>query len=105
VQADQVADEVDEQQPDVGVAEEVPGAGHHAVAPVLGPGEGALVQDEGEPRRAGPERGVALPVGVGRGDEHHLHAPDELPHLVVEAVVHLLVVEAVGAGLRATRRL
>jgi hypothetical protein len=105
VQADQVADEIDEQQPDVRVPEEVAGAGHHAVAAVLGPGEGAVVQDESEPGRAGPERGVALPVGVGRGDEHHLHASDELPHLVVEAVVHLLGVEAVGAVVRTARLL
>ena len=40
-------------------------------------------------------------MGVGRGDERHLDAPDELPHLRVDPVTHLLAVEPVGTFFRA----
>src|SRR5688500_13101647 len=42
VEPDEVAQEVDEQDPHVGVLGDVAGRGHDAVAPVLGPGDGAL---------------------------------------------------------------
>ena len=89
VQPDQVAYEVDHQDADVRVVVDVAEAGQHAVAAVLGVGDGALVDDVDEPGPAGPEAGVTLAGGVGGGDERHVLPSDEFAHRRIQVVEHL----------------
>lgn len=97
VQPDVVPGEVHEEQADVRVLGDVAGTGHDAVPAVLGVGQGAVVQDGHEPRRPGAEGGVALPAGVGGGEEDHGLAADEVTHVRGEVGTYLPVVERVGA--------
>jgi hypothetical protein len=96
VQPDDVAGEVHEEQSDMRVLGDVAQARHHAVAPVLRPGQPLVVEYAYEAGRPGAERVVALTMRVGRRDEHHLLVGDELAHLLVQVVEHLLRVEALG---------
>src|SRR5205085_6601468 len=60
VQADHVPEKIYEEDADVGVLGDVAEARHHAVSPVLGPGEPPGVEYAHEARWAGPERAVAV---------------------------------------------
>jgi len=99
VEAHRVVEEVDKEHPDVGVGDHVGQAGHDPVAPVLGVGQALRGERTHEPGGTGPERAVAVPLLVGGGDEHHLHAGQEGSHLVVEMVEDLTVVEPLCPGL------
>jgi hypothetical protein len=96
VEADPLLVEVEEDHADLRVLGDVAERGHDPVAPVLRVADGPVVHDPDEAGRAGPERAVALAVGVGGGDPDHLLAADEPHHPVVEPVEHLLAVEAAG---------
>ena len=78
VQPDPVEEEVEEQEPHVGVLADVAQAGHHPVAAVLRVEEVLLVQRVDESRLAGPEAHVALAAAVGGGEEKHVLAGDEV---------------------------
>src|SRR5450755_2883156 len=60
VQSDEIVREVCEEDADVRVLQHVAEAGQHAVAPVLGVGDSAVVQDPDEAGRASAEAAVAL---------------------------------------------
>ena len=60
VQTDEIVREVCQEDADVRVLQHVAETGHHAVAPVLGVGDSAVVQDLDEASRAGAEAAVAL---------------------------------------------
>ena len=96
VQADGDLEEVHEEQADVAVLGDVAHRRHHAIALVLGPHDGPLVDHAHEPGGAGAERAVALAMGVRRGDERHRHPLDELAHQRRQVIEHLVVVEGVG---------
>jgi hypothetical protein len=70
VQADDLADEVDEHQADVRILLEVPEAGHDPVTAVLGIDQVSIVQDLDEAGQPSAEAAVALALGVGGGDKH-----------------------------------
>src|SRR5262249_5151327 len=105
VQPDKVMGEIDHEHADVRVLQDVAQACHHAVAPDLGVGDGALIEDPQEAGRSGPEAAVAFTGRVAGGDERHLHAPDELHHLRGQLAAELAAIELAGPVLRAVQLL
>jgi hypothetical protein len=76
------------------VLADVAQARHHAVAPVLGVGEGRRVDHVQEAGCARAKAVVAFAVCVGGGDERELLAADKVDHGGVEVVENLVVVES-----------
>jgi hypothetical protein len=101
VKPDEITGEVGHEYADVRVLQDVAQARHDAVAAEFGVGDGALVEHPQETGRPGPEAAVAVAARVARGDERHLHAPDELHHLRGQLVAELAVVELACPFLRA----
>src|SRR5882724_4806337 len=97
MQPDLIPDEVDEEQPRVGVLGDVAQAAHNPVAAVLRVDQDLLVEDVDETRLPGPEADVAFAMTVGGGEEEHLLAGDEGAHLRVEIAEHLIRVKGFGS--------
>src|SRR5262249_52339231 len=97
--------EIDHENTDMRVLQHVAQARHHAVAPELGIGDSALIEDPQEAGRPGPEAAVAFAGRVAGGDERHLHAPDELHHLRGQPAAELAAIELAGPVLRAVQLL
>src|ERR1022692_4430172 len=97
VQADEIVGEVCEADGEGRFLQHVAETGQHAVAPVLGVGDSAVVQDPDEASRASAEAAVALSRAVARGDERHFHALDELLHDRGELTGNLVAVELPGS--------
>src|SRR5262249_37581883 len=93
---DEIMGEIDHEYADVRVLQDIAQARHHAIAPELGVGDGTLIEHPQETGRPGPEAAVAFAGRVARGDERHLHAPDELDHLGRQLVPELVVIELAG---------
>lgn len=72
----------------------------HAVAVVVWKRHGALVEHADEAGIAALVGALRLTAVVGRRDEEHVHALDELAILVANDVTHDRLVEAVGQETR-----
>jgi hypothetical protein len=69
-----------EKQADVPVGQDVPVSIDPLVAEPVREGDGAVVDDSHHSRRVALRRDIALPVGIGRGDQEEWRAGDEVPH-------------------------
>src|SRR5579862_2520514 len=85
--------EVYEQQTYMRIFQNVAEARHHAVAPILGIGDGALVEDFHKPCMATSKGRVGVSFRVRRADEHQLLACEKCLHRGIEMVEHLMLVE------------
>ena len=62
----------DEQHADFAMLQDVAGAHEHAVAVVVGEGDGVVINDADEARVAAPVRAIEISGGITAGEEEHV---------------------------------